>query len=224
MRLLLVEDELDLASMVRIAFEKQGFVTDHAPSLAIAEEAVQTIAHDAVILDRKLADGDGLDFLSHLRRTRPDMPVIILSAMGSASDRVEGLNLGADDYIGKPFVVDELVARIRAVLRRPAQVSATPIRLGNLEFDVGSGLAAVDGLPLDLPRRELLALESLVKRSGRTVRRSLLEEEIYGADDEIQSNALDAHISRLRRKLAEAGATAEIHAVRGVGYLIKVPT
>ncbi|GLQ10436.1 DNA-binding response regulator [Devosia yakushimensis] len=222
MRILLVEDEPDMAALLRSALEKHDFVTDHAPSIEIAREAIEMVAHDLVILDRQLGDGDGASLIAFLRKKRPNVPIVVLSARGSADDRVEGLNLGADDYLPKPFVVSELVARLRAILRRPSQVASKPLSLGNLAFDLNQGEVFVHGERLDLPRREYLVLESLMRRAGRTVRRNLLEEEVYGSDDEIQSNSLEAHISRLRRKLADAGASVIIHPVRGVGYLLKL--
>src|SRR5204862_978325 len=117
-----------------------------------------------------------------------------------------GLNGGADDYLGKPFAVEELIARLRAVLRRPADVPSQSVTLGRLSFDFGQRQASIDDHPLDLPRRELLVLETLLRRMGRTVSRSSLEQAVYGIDDEIQSNALDTHVSRLRRKLSETNA------------------
>jgi len=221
MRLLLVEDEPDMAALLRTALEKHDFVTDCAPSIEIAIEAIETVAHDLVILDRQLGDGDGASLIGYLRKRRPNVPIVILSARGSANDRVEGLNLGADDYLPKPFEISELVARLRAVLRRPSQVTSKPLSIGNLSFDLNAGEVFINGERLDLPRREYLVLESLMRRAGRTVRRGVLEEEVYGSDDEIASNSLEAHISRLRRKLTAAGASVTIHPVRGVGYLLK---
>jgi two-component system OmpR family response regulator len=223
MRLLLVEDEPDMAALLRNALARHDFITDCVPSIELAIEAIETVAHDLVILDRQLKDGDGASLISHIRKRRPHTPIVVLSAKGSITDRIEGLNLGADDYLAKPFNVDELVARLRAVLRRPSQVETAPLAMGNVSLDLSHGEVFVDGGKVDLPRREYLVLESLMRRSGRTVRRALLEEEVYGSDDEIQSNSLEAHISRLRRKLADAGSTVEIHPVRGVGYLLKQP-
>jgi DNA-binding response OmpR family regulator len=174
-----------------------------------------------VLLDRQLPDGDGLALIPKLRARADGVPIIVLTARGELADRVAGLDSGADDYLAKPFAVEELLARLRAVLRRPAGLQPDVIRAGRLAFDFGHREASVDGAPLELPRRELLVLEALVRRMGRTVLRSALEEAVYSFDDEIQSNALDTHVSRLRRKLAEADAHVEIHGIRGVGYLLK---
>ncbi|WP_127752100.1 response regulator transcription factor [Devosia sp. 1566] len=220
MRILLVEDELDMATALSAALSRHDIVVDHASTLEIAEEACRSGVHDAVLLDRKLPDGEGLKLIPLIRRERPGLPVIVLSAMGSAEQRVAGLDTGADDYLPKPFLIDELMARLRAVMRRPAQFGETAINVGLLRFNLTDRQAEVAGQPLDLTRRELLALEILVRRSGRTVSRSALEEAVYGYDDEISSNTLDSHISRLRNKISGAGV--EIHAIRGLGYLLRV--
>lgn len=224
MRILLVEDEPEMASALGTALGRHDIVLDHVPTLAEAEEALADRVHDAVLLDRQLPDGDGLGLLTQLRASAQgarSMPVILLTARGEIADRVAGLDAGADDYLAKPFAVEELLARLRAVLRRPGDVASRTVRLGRLAFDCEHRQASVEGLALDLPRRELLVLETLLRRAGRTVMRAMLEEAVYGFDDEVQSNALDAHISRLRRKLGEAGAGIEIHGIRGVGYLLR---
>jgi DNA-binding response OmpR family regulator len=218
-RILLVEDEADMADVLTTALKRQDIVVDHAARLEIAEEACRSGLHDAVLLDRHLPDGDGLSLIPFLRRERPGLPVIVLSALGSADQRVEGLDVGADDYLAKPFSTDELLARLRAVMRRPSQIGESAVYVGALKFDLTERFAEVAGEKIDLTRRELLALEILVRRSGRTVSRGALEEAVYGYDDEIASNSLDAHISRLRRKLA--GADVEIHGIRGLGYLLR---
>jgi DNA-binding response OmpR family regulator len=196
-------------------------VVDHAPTLAEAEEAISADVHAAVLLDRQLPDGDGLTLIPKLRARADGVPIIVLTARGELADRVAGLDCGADDYLAKPFAVEELLARLRAVLRRPAGLQPDILHAGRLAFDFGHREASIDGAPLELPRRELLVLEALVRRMGRTVLRSALEEAVYSFDDEIQSNALDTHVSRLRRKLSEADARVEIHGIRGVGYLLK---
>ncbi|MBX9649150.1 MAG: response regulator transcription factor [Xanthobacteraceae bacterium] len=224
MRVLLVEDEPEMAAALVAALKHYDMVVDHISTLADAEEAVSLNAYAAILLDRQLPDGDGLTLIPKLRTGGVGVPVIVLTARGELADRVAGLNTGADDYLGKPFAVEELLARLRAVLRRPADLPSEIIRLGRLSFDAGHREASVGGRPLDLPRRELLVLETLLRRMGRTVVRTSLEDAVYSIDDEIQSNALDTHISRLRRKLSEARAGVEIHAIRGVGYLLKSAT
>lgn len=219
MRILLVEDEKDMASVLIAALARHDIVVDHARTLELAEEACRSGVHDAVLLDRKLPDGEGLSLIPLLRRQNPGLPVIVLSALGTSDQRIAGLDTGADDYLPKPFAVDELLARLRAVMRRPTQLSSSAVRLGTLCFDLQQRQADIDGVPVELTRRELLALETLIRRAGRTVTRSALEEAVYGFDDDIASNTLDAHISRLRRKLSGAGV--EIHGIRGVGYLMR---
>jgi DNA-binding response OmpR family regulator len=221
MRVLLVEDEPEMATAISAALRKYDMVVDHVSTLAEAAEAMNPAVHGAVLLDRQLPDGDGLSLIPLLRDRGVDAPVIVLTAHGDLADRIAGLDTGADDYLPKPFAVEELLARLRAVLRRPAHVLARVIRVGRLTFNISHREASVDGDVLDLPRRELLVLEALLNRLGRTVLRTSLEEAVYSIDDEIRSNALDAHVSRLRRKLTQAGAGVEIHGVRGVGYLLK---
>jgi DNA-binding response OmpR family regulator len=221
MRVLLVEDEPEMVSALGAALKKYDMVVDHAPTLAQAEDAIIAGVHDAVLLDRQLPDGDGLTLIPKLRAKGIGTPVIVLTARGDVADRVAGLDNGADDYLAKPFAVEELLARLRAVLRRPTSLHSDVVRVGRLAFDFSHREASIEGRPLDLPRRELLVLETLMRRMGRTVLRSALEEAVYSFDDEIQSNALDTHVSRLRRKLADAAAHVEIHGIRGVGYLLR---
>jgi DNA-binding response OmpR family regulator len=220
-RLLLVEDEVEMANALRTALSRYDIILDHVATLESAENAVDDNVHDAILLDRQLTSGDGLDLLPYLRKKGSSIPVIVLTARSAIEERVAGLDQGADDYLGKPFAVEELVARLRAVLRRPSIVAPLTLRTGNLEFALGDREARVAGQTLDLPRRELLVLETLMRRQGRTVLRRVLEDAVYSFDDEIQSNALDSHISRLRKKLSEANSGVEIHGIRGVGYLLR---
>lgn len=219
MRVLLVEDETDMARALIAALGRQDILVDHAATLEIAGEAALNGVYDVALLDRKLPDGDGLSLIPLLRRVQEGLPIIVLSALSSSDHRVAGLDIGADDYISKPFSTDELLARIRAILRRPAQLGETFITLGELRFNLTARCAEINGVLLNLTRRETLALEALMRRAGRTVSRSALEEAIYGFDDEIASNALDTHISRLRGKLA--GGEVAIHAIKGLGYVIQ---
>lgn len=214
-----------MASALREALSQRSILLDHVTTLADAEEAIGGALHDAVLLDRQLPDGDGLTMLKKLRSgASPDasrVPVIVLTARGETVDRVAGLDAGADDYLTKPFAMEELLARLRAVLRRPNDIATRAIEAGRLSFDTEHREARVGDVVLDLPRRELLVLEALLRRAGRTVMRATLIESIYGFDEDVQSNALDAHISRLRRKLTDADAGIEIHGIRGVGYLLR---
>ncbi|MGO4668825.1 response regulator transcription factor [Bosea sp. 2YAB26] len=223
MRILLVEDEPAMASALRTALTRQDMVVDHLPTRADAEAMLSESCgiYDAVLLDRQLPDGDGLDLVRRLRAKGDTVPVLMLTARGDLNDRVAGLDHGADDYLGKPFAFEELLARLRALLRRPAGMRSDTVRIGRLSFDFVHRETRVAGQMLAMPRRELLVLEALMRRMGRMVLRTFLMEAVFGLDDEIQSNALDTHVSRLRRKLAEADAGATIDGIRGVGYLIR---
>ena len=221
MRLLLVEDERELANALSAALSKQGIVIDHALYLADAYELTLQNRYDAILLDRRLPDGEGLTFIPKLRRAEVDTPVIVLTARNEPMERVEGLDLGADDYLGKPFLIEELMARVRALLRRPPTLEEQTIRVGRLQIDPLNLDVTSGTVPLDLPRRELLVLQALARRKGKTVLRSTLEVAVYNYEEEIQSNALDAHISRLRKRLADADAGVTIHNIRGVGYLLR---
>ncbi|SDP16328.1 two component transcriptional regulator, winged helix family [Phyllobacterium sp. OV277] len=213
-----------MAAALGEALKNYDMIVDHVGTLAQAEEAVSVNIYAAILLDRQLPDGDGLTIVPQLRAKGEGVPIIVLTARGELADRISGLDKGADDYLAKPFAVEELLARLRAILRRPPNMPSELLNVGNLSFDLINREARISGNRLDLPRRELLVLETLLRRMGRTVLRSSLEDAVYSIDDEIQSNALDTHVSRLRRKLTESRAGVEIHAIRGVGYLLKRPS
>jgi DNA-binding response OmpR family regulator len=221
MRILLIEDEKELADALSTALSKQGIVIDHTMLLGDALELSRQHSYDAILLDRRLPDGEGLSFIPKLRAAGTDTPIIVLTAHNEPKERIEGLDTGADDYLGKPFLIDELMARLRAVLRRPANLVEQQIVIGRMTIDPLHLSVTVALDPLDLPRRELLVLVALAKRRGKTVVRSILEAAVYNYEEEIQSNALDAHISRLRKRLLDARAGVAIHNIRGVGYLLK---
>jgi DNA-binding response OmpR family regulator len=222
MRVLLIEDEEQMAAALRAALDQHGFVVDHVATLALARESIMDRVHEVLLVDRQMPDGDGLQLLSEMRRRGVATPAIILSARNDAHDRISGLDEGADDYIGKPFLIEELVARVRAASRRSQAYLQSHLVEGNLMLDLTCWEASVASSPLQAPRRELQLLQVLLRRAGRTVPRRMLEDAVYGYDDEIQSNALDSHVSRLRKRLADAGADVEIRTVRGVGYLLRV--
>ncbi len=221
MRVLLVEDQPEMVAALRAALARHDMLVDHAPDLSEAEAIAAAGSYDAIVLDRQLPDGDGLSLIPKLRASGNTVPVLVLAARGELADRVTGLDSGADDYLGKPFAFEELLARLRALLRRPANVQQHAARIGRLSFDFTHREASVDGCPLEMPRRERLVLETLLHRMGRMVQRSALMEAVYGLDDDVQPNALDTHVSRLRRRLTEADAGVTINGVRGLGYVLR---
>jgi DNA-binding response OmpR family regulator len=221
MKILLVEDETRLAEAVAASLSKKGIAVDHTALLGDAIELARQQTYDAILLDRRLPDGDGITFIPWLRSSGVVTPVIVLTARNEPAERVAGLDLGADDYLGKPFLMEELFARLRAVMRRPSALAEPSIVAGRMTVDPIRMDVMVGELQLDLPRRELMVLVTLAKRKGKTVLRSALETEIYNYEETIQSNALDAHVSRLRKRLTDADAGVSIHNIRGVGYLLK---
>lgn len=220
MRILVVEDEDDIATIVRVKLQQQGYVVDVVGSLGEAEAAAMCAAYTLVILDRRLPDGDGLQLVPRIRQIQSETPIIMLTALDSVSAKVAGLNSGADDYVSKPFDGDELLARIRAVLRRPSKAGSPPVIVGHLSFSPETRTVMVGNDPIVLPRRELALLEALILRARRVVQREVLLNELFGYADDIQSNTLDAHVSRLRARLKSVNAGIAIHPVRGVGYLL----
>ena len=223
MRLLVVEDEPDLGRLLRDALSRTGFAADLAPGIADAEHHLAVAEYDAMILDLGLADGDGLTLLRAFRRRGSTFPVLILTARDAPEDRVNGLDSGADDYLIKPFHMPELIARMRALRRRPNAVLGVVLGLGDLVLDTASRQAKVGTAPLVLSLREMALLELLLRRQGRVVAQETIEQALYGFDTTLGSNAVEVLVHRLRRKLAGGGARAVVHTLRGVGYLLSEP-
>lgn len=220
MRLLVIEDEIELAALIRAALEQAGFAADHAATADAAASYLDAASYDAAILDLGLPDSDGFSLLRQLRRQNTSLPVLILTARDSPEDRVTGLDSGADDYLVKPFHMPELVARIRAVLRRPNAALGIHLTLGNLVLDTASRQSFVAGARIHLTLRETTMLELLLREQGKVVSREALENRLYNFDSELGSNALEVLTHRLRRHLQDFRANITIHTVRGVGYLI----
>jgi two-component system OmpR family response regulator len=218
-RILLIEDHPPLAEAVTDALRRAGFIVDHARSVADATTMTATVDYAMVLLDLGLPDGDGLRLLPKLRRQNK-VPVIVLTARDQLSDRLAGLDGGADDYVVKPVEMSELVARCRAVLRRPGERSGSVIKIGPLSLDTVSRSVSSGGAPVPLGRREIAVLENLMRASGRVIGRRLLEESVYGFDDEVSPNALEAAVSRLRRALNGVNCPVAIVTVRGVGWML----
>ncbi|MBI2239179.1 MAG: response regulator transcription factor [Magnetospirillum gryphiswaldense] len=220
MRILLIEDEADLAELVRTHLQQLMFVVDHTASLEDAQSLLETVGYDAIILDRSLPDGDGLDLIPRLRARGMDIPVLAATARDQVCDRVRGLDSGVDDYLVKPYSLLELAARLRALLRRPGKTLKNEQVIGDIVLDAFQGTATIAGEPLLLARRQVVLLDVLMRSAGRVVSRPAIETRLYSIDDQIDSNALEANISRLRRILADKGSSVTIHTIRGVGYML----
>ncbi len=221
MRLLIVEDNARLAGLVADALTRKGMTCDTAPTLAGADEALACAAFDAVLLDLGLPDGDGRRWLQARRERGFVVPVLMLTARGALDDRVGGLDAGADDYLVKPAEPEEIAARLRALLRRTGPRSTLRIEVGPLQFDTVAQRAWSGGSPLELTRREMGLLELLMRHAGSVVRRTQIENALYGFAEEVSPNAVDAVVSRLRRRLEESGAGHMLHTIRGLGYLLE---
>lgn len=220
MKLLLIEDHGRLATYIRAGLEKAQFAIDHFTTGAEAIEALACANYDAMILDLGLPDRDGLDVLRSIRQSGRQLPILILTSRIQVRDRVQGLEAGADDYLTKPFAMEELVARIRAILRRPPESLGALLTAGNLSFDPSGRQAYVDDAPIQLSPRETGLLEHLLRRSGKVAPKALLEDSLYDLGDELSSNSLEVLVHRLRKRLAKARAKVGIHTVRGVGYML----
>lgn len=218
MRLLLVEDDRLIAQSVHATLTAIGNTVDVVTTHAAAASALSHDRFDLLLLDLGLPDGNGLDLLAARRSLGDATPVLILTARDDVNDRVRGLDLGADDYLAKPFSLAELEARVRALLRRSQQRLDNRLALGPLSVDIAHGTAAIGDTLLDLPRRELRLLEGLLLHAERIVPRETLERRLFGFD-EVGPNALEVYISRLRKRLAGSGVA--IRTLRGLGYRIE---
>jgi two-component system response regulator QseB len=216
MRLLLVEDDVMIGEGVRQGLRQDGFAVDWVREGVSAERALGNKVYDGVLLDLGLPRKDGLEVLKSLRRGGDNIPVLVITARDSVSNRVEGLNVGADDYITKPFDLDELAARVRAVLRRQAGRAESVVQVGGLTLNAAAHEASLDGKPLSLSPNEFALLEVFASRPGIVFSRDQLEEKLYGWGQEVESNTVEVYIHNLRKKLGQGF----IKNIRGVGYTI----
>ncbi len=216
MKFLLIEDNRELAQAISTRMELDGHVIDQAESLAQADQFIGAADYDLILLDIMLPDGDGRDFLSRHRAMQKNTPVIVLTARSQVSDRVSMLDLGADDYITKPFDHAELQARCRAVVRRNSGSSTTVTRIGDVEFDPVAGHLCVAGRTLSLRNRELRLLEVLVNSPGQIFSKQKLVDRLFSSDDDVSENAIEVYIARLRKHLE--GSNVSITTIRGLGY------
>ena len=221
MRILAIEDNRRFLDLMRSHLKKRGFTVDTADTLTDGLIMASSGGYEVVLLDLLLPDGDGGEVIDRLRRERSPVPIIVLSARGEITDRLGALDSGADDYLVKPFDLDELVARIRAVVRRGATRKEDTLAFADVVFDRRRRLVLANGHVVSLRPREVALFELLLRRAGEPVHRDLLLSGLYSLDEEIGSNTLDVHLHHLRRKLTEAGARVRIATVRGYGYALR---
>src|SRR5512137_679963 len=219
MRLLLVEDDRMIGESLRKALRQCGYAVDWVRDGRAADGTLSTERFDLVLLDLGLPQRDGMDVLQALRARGNRTPVIVLTARDSLASRVQGLDAGADDYLVKPFELDELLARMRAVLRRHSGRAEPAIEVGGVSLDPATRTVSRDGVPLALSAREYAVLEALMLRPGAILSRAQLEDRLYGWGEELESNAISVYVHQLRRKLGDGF----IHTVRGIGYYVDAP-
>lgn len=216
MKFLLVEDNLDLANAVSSRMRLDGHVVDHAANLEDASAFVEIEEYDLILLDIMLPDGDGREFLKRHRAGRLDTPVIVLTARSQVSDRIGSLDLGADDYVTKPFDHAELEARCRAVLRRKSGITKSTIEIGRVVFDPVAGHLTVGGETVSLRNRELRMMELFVNSPGHVFSKQKLADRLFSYDDSVSDNAIEVYVGRLRKHLE--GSDLKITTLRGLGY------
>jgi two-component system OmpR family response regulator len=219
MRILIVEDDAVLADAMSSELRKSRYAVDCLASGAAADSALQTQDYQAVILDLGLPDMDGLEVLRRLRKRRKRVPVLILTARDAVDDRVRGLDLGADDYLIKPVELQELAARMRAVVRRAQGEFDGEAAVGRLILDAAGRRVLLDGTSLELSSREFAVLEMLMMRKGRVVSKDALMQGLYESDQEVGVNAVEIFVHRVRKKVQNSGVN--IRTVRGLGYLLE---
>lgn len=218
MRLLVVEDDPALGAIVVRGLVEEGYAVDLEATVVGARHAVDSHPYDLVVLDLGLPDGDGVELCRQLRAHQVPVPVLMLTARDGLSDKVEGLDAGADDYLTKPFHYPELAARIRALLRRPPATTGPVLVVGDISLDPAAHVVRNGAVTVPLTAREFSLLEVLMRRAGQVVTRSELLDHVWDADYDGLSNVVDVHIAALRRKLALPGSPAPIETIRGVGY------
>jgi DNA-binding response OmpR family regulator len=220
MRLLVVDDNAKLRQLLVGLFTGARYTVDAVGTATDALDALAMARYDLVLMELSLPDADGGTMLRTLRSRGLGIPVLVGTAAGDLERRVEALDEGADDVMVKPFSSDELLARVRALLRRPPNVLNRSLSVGNVSLDMNTRALRIDGDMLDMPRREIAVLETLMRNRARLVTKRTLEEAVYNFDDEVSPNAIEAAVSRVRRRLDGAGASVKISATRGLGYML----
>jgi DNA-binding response OmpR family regulator len=222
MRLLVVEDDLQIAAALGNGLRRAGYAVDHVADGVSAIEALTVEKFDLVILDLGLPKKDGSDVLREMRRDRRHVPVIVVTARDEPGDRIQGLDLGADDYVVKPFELGEIEARIRAVLRRAVAKSGGDIEVGGLRLDMAAKRVTICGSAVELSPREYCVLEVLVTRAGRVVSKAQIQQHLCGWSEELNDSAIELYIHRVRKKIE--GANIDLRTARGFGYVLVAKT
>lgn len=221
MRILVAEDESRMAGLIRRVLMAERHVVDVAPDGLAAIALVERTPYDVVVLDRMLPDLDGIAVLQLLRAKGVATPVLMLTALGSVEDRVGGLDAGADDYLAKPFAFSELLARIRALGRRPATTATPSLAAGDLALDELRHAVQVGDRSIELSAREFALLGYLIRHAGQVLTRQQILDAVWGAEPDVYSNVVDLYVSYLRRKLGELGRADRLRTIRGVGYTLR---
>jgi DNA-binding response OmpR family regulator len=221
MRVLVVEDDQRLAAVLRQGLKEQGYGVDLAADAAQGFDMAMAYEYDAMLLDVMLPGRSGLDVLRDLRARGSRSPILVLSARSAVGDRIRGLDLGADDYLSKPFEFQELLARLRAITRRPAVEPRTTLKAGDLEMDVARREVSRAGRPLDLTTKEFALLEYFLRKKGLLLTRSMILDHVWDSDYDGGSNLVEVYVNYLRRKTEQDGAPRLIQTVRGAGYVLK---
>jgi DNA-binding response OmpR family regulator len=217
MKILIVEDERRLGQFLKQGLAEQTYTVALAGSCQEANDAIVETKYDAIVLDLNLPDGDGLDLVRGWRASGLNEPVLILSARDTLEDRIKGLDVGSDDYLPKPFSLEELLARLRALLRRQSVSKQTVLERNGLRFDVLSHIVQIDGAQVDLTNREYALLEVFMQNAGRVLTRTFISEKIWASHYDVDTNLLDVYMSRLRAKL-EVNGRQVFKTIRGIGY------
>jgi len=217
MRILVLEDDTMLLDGLRVGLGLHGFTVDAVASCGDARAALAAATFDALVLDLMLPDGSGLDILRELRRRQDATPVLLLTAKDTVADRIGGLDSGADDYLGKPFDLDEVAARLRAISRRAAGRASPALAWNGLELDPSRRTVTIDGKPVSLSRREFSILEALMTHPGAVLSKDQLADRLYGWQEDVESNTVEVHIHHLRDKIGRDA----IETVRGLGYRLR---
>ncbi|KZN50944.1 response regulator transcription factor [Pseudoalteromonas luteoviolacea] len=220
MRILITEDNQQLAEFIQQAILQDGHAADIANSAGEMNSLIDNWQYDALVLDLGLPDTDGIDVIRQLRGADNPIPILILTARGGVEDRIKGLDLGADDYLNKPFAIDELKARLRAILRRPVEYSGNLLTRGNVSLDSKARRVMVDDKNINMGKTEVAILEYMIRHASLTVSKDAIYDAIYALGFEVTDNAIQVAMHRIRKKLEQAGSSTDIKTIRGIGYIL----